>query len=254
LYCKKTISKKLSNMKFLGITLSLLTASSCNAFAPTIIGVSRAQALNAETLEGWKIDGKIKPVNNFILIRKKENAVETDSGILISDKAQIVKTEGTVVDVGPGKQHPDSGIPFPMPVEAGDNVVYGQFDGTEVLIDGVTHSLIRDDDILVKFNGDTLSEENVVVVNDGLLVFVETKQTETSGGLVIGASSTSQKRPSTGVVTKVGPGRMVASGELSPMNAEVGDQVKFMDFAGNEIKIGDREFSVVKMGEVLAKF
>lgn len=86
LYCKKTISKKLSNMKFLGITLSLLTASSCNAFAPTIIGVSRAQALNAETLEGWKIDGKIKPVNNFILIRKKENAVETDSGILISDK------------------------------------------------------------------------------------------------------------------------------------------------------------------------
>jgi chaperonin GroES len=141
-----------------------------------------------------------------------------------------------------------------MPVEAGDNVVYGQFDGTEVLIDGVTHSLIRDDDILVKFNGDTLSEENVVVVNDGLLVFVETKQTETSGGLVIGASSTSQKRPSTGVVTKVGPGRMVASGELSPMNAEVGDQVKFMDFAGNEIKIGDREFSVVKMGEVLAKF
>ncbi len=140
-----------------------------------------------------------------------------------------------------------------MPVEAGDSVVYGKFDGTEISIDGVTHSLIRDTDILVKFKDGPLSEDNVEVVNDCLLVFVETKQTETSGGLILGSGS-GDKRPSTGVVTKVGPGKMIASGELSPMNVEVGDSVKFMDFAGNEIKIGDKEFSVVKMSEVLAKF
>ena len=169
-------------------------------------------------------------------------------------KAKIVKTEGLVVDVGPGKQHADSGILFPMPVEKGDNVIYGKYDGTEVSIDGETHSLIRDDDILVKFNGDALTEESVEVVNDGILVFVETKQMETSGGLLLGSSSSSENRPSTGVVTKVGPGRMIASGEMSPMNVEIGDRVKFMDFAGNEVKIGDKEYSVVKMGEVLAKF
>ncbi len=141
-----------------------------------------------------------------------------------------------------------------MPVAPGDNVVYGQYDGTEVKVDGVLHSLIRDDDILVKFSGDELTEESVDVVNDGILVFVETKEQSTSSGLILSTGGGDSKRPSTGEVVKVGPGRMGASGDLLPMNVSVGDQVKFMDFAGNEVKIGDKEYSVVKMPEVFAKF
>lgn len=168
-------------------------------------------------------------------------------------QSKIIKTEGVVEGVGPGKTHPDSGIPFPMPVESGDCVVYGKYDGTEIVVDGESYSLIRDSDILVKFKGDTLTEESVEVINDNLLVFVETKQESTAGGLLLAASN-DQKRPSTGTVIKVGPGRMIESGELGLMNVNVGDKVKFMDFAGNEIKIGDKDYSVVKMPEVLAKF
>jgi chaperonin GroES len=168
-------------------------------------------------------------------------------------QAKVVKTEGLVVEVGPGKLHPDSGKPFPMPVEEGDSVIYGKYDGTELVIDGDTHSLIRDDDILVKFKGSPLSEANAEVVNENVLVLVETKEVESSGGLILGSGS-DQKRPSTGVVVKLGPGRMVESGEFIPMNVKVGDQIKFMDFAGNEIKIGEKEYSVVKMPEILAKF
>jgi chaperonin GroES len=140
-----------------------------------------------------------------------------------------------------------------MPVEEGDSVIYGKYDGTELVIDGDTHSLIRDDDILVKFKGSPLSEANAEVVNENVLVLVETKEVESSGGLILGSGS-DQKRPSTGVVVKLGPGRMVESGEFIPMNVKVGDQIKFMDFAGNEIKIGEKEYSVVKMPEILAKF
>lgn len=165
-----------------------------------------------------------------------------------------MKTEGTVVDVGPGKPHPDSGILYPMPVETGDSVVYGKYDGTEVVLDGEKHSLIRDTDILVKFKDGPLSEENVEVVNDSLLVEVQTREEETSGGLLLAAKKDDTQRPSTGVVVKVGPGKMAENGELMPMNVAAGDNVKFMDFAGNEIKIGDKEYSVVKMPEVLAKF
>ena len=43
---------------------------------------------------------------------------------------------------------------FDMPVSPGDGVLYGQFDGTEIDLDGVKHTLIRDDDILVKYYGD----------------------------------------------------------------------------------------------------
>ncbi len=144
-----------------------------------------------------------------------------------------------------------------MPVTPGDNVIYGKYDGTEVSIDGKAYSLIRDDDILVKYDSgsEQLTQESVQVVNDCVLVSVQTKDETTSSGLIISSGSGDDKRrPSTGVVVKVGPGRMVASGELSPMAVEVGDEVKFLDFAGNEVRIGDDDYSVVKMSEILAKF
>ena len=56
------------------------------------------------------------------------------------------------------------------------------------------------------------------------------------------------------VVVKVGPGKMGADGKLLPMDISVGDQVKFRDFAGNEVDIGTEEFSVVKIMDILAKF
>ena len=99
-----------------------------------------------------------------------------------------------------------------------------------------------------------MSEENVEMINDKVLVYVKTRELQTSGGLILGSSTSDQKRPSTGTVVKVGPGKIAASGELIPMNVEVGDEVKFMDFAGNEIKIGDNDYSVVQMPEILAKF
>ena len=68
------------------------------------------------------------------------------------------------------------------------------------------------------------------------------------------ASSSKQSKPSTGSVVKVGPGKMAGDGALLPMNVAIGERVKFMDFAGNNVEIDGEEYSVVKMEEVLAKF
>ena len=168
------------------------------------------------------------------------------------------KTEGTVITVGPGKPHQESGILYPMPVAAGDNVIYGQYDGTKFEMNGETHALIRDDDILIKFTGDKLSLESVEVVNDYVLVYVFTQGEEktTSGGLYLASSkSDDQSRPSTGEVVKVGPGRMDIDGNIMSMaGLQEGDQVKFRDYAGNEVKIGNKEYSVVRVTDVIAKF
>lgn len=75
-------------MKFLGISLSLLSIAGCSAFAPSNMGVSRTPALNAKTLEGWKVNGLVKPANNFILIKKTEDESETESGILLSNQVR----------------------------------------------------------------------------------------------------------------------------------------------------------------------
>jgi chaperonin GroES len=143
-----------------------------------------------------------------------------------------------------------------MPVVPGECVVYGKYDGTEIDYDGKKCALIRDEDILVKWsNAEALSRENAEVVGDTVLVRVtDSKEEETSSGLVIAASAKKGSKPSTGEVVKVGPGRMAGNGEIMRIDIEEGDMVKFRDFAGNEVTIGGEEYSVVRMGDILAKF
>lgn len=207
-----------------------------------------------KTLDGRKIAGDIEPLNNFLLVKSAQVQEETDGGILLTGKAKIKKTEGTVVSVGPGKTHHDSGIVFDMPVVVGDGVVYGQYDGTEIDISGTKHTLIRDDDILVKFTGGELTLDTVNVNRDNVLVKIEKKETETEGGILIAQTSKTENRPSTGEVFKVGPGKMASNGELMVMEVSVGDMVKFRDYAGMDVLIEDKEYSVVRMADVLAKF
>ncbi len=169
-------------------------------------------------------------------------------------QAKIKKTEGTVISVGPGKTHQESGLLFPMPVAPGEGVVYGKYDGTEVEYNGEKHTLIRDDDILVKFDGDRLTLDTAEVVSDNVLVKVEENNDEMASGLLIAATTKKGGKPSTGEVVKVGPGRMASNGAIMTVDINVGDMVKFRDFAGNEVDIEGGEYAVVKMTDILAKF
>jgi chaperonin GroES len=213
-----------------------------------------ATAEESHNLEGRTITGPLKPLNNFVLVRVAKSDDQTSGGILLTAKAKAKKTEGTVVAVGPGRAHPESGYLLTIPVQPGEGVVYGKYDGTEVEYDGEKHSLIREEDILVKYTSNQLTLDSVEVLNDNVLVYVEPKEEETSSGLLIASSSTSKKKPSTGLVAKVGPGRRTMTGSLTPMEVTVGDMVKFRDFAGNEVKIDEKEYTVVRMTDILAKF
>lgn len=241
--------------KLLSIVTAVTSLSipGCHAFVAP--GSARANDVRlGAKLEGRDIDGALKPTNNFILVKLADIEDETEGGILLTGTAKIKKTEGTVISVGPGRTHQESGLLFPMPVAEGDGVVYGKYDGTEVDYEGEKHTLIRDDDVLVKFSGEKLTLESADVVSDNVLVKVDNSEEETSSGLVIAATSKKGSKPSTGVVVKVGPGRMASNGEIMTVDISVGDMVKFRDFAGNEVKIGADEFAVVKMTDILAKF
>jgi len=206
------------------------------------------------TLEGRLIEGELRPTNNFVLVKKAAAIEETAGGIVLAGRSKIVKTEGTVVSAGPGRTHQESGAVVKMPVVPGDGVVFGKYDGTELEYNGEKHTLIRDDDILVKFTGSELTLDSVDVTSDNILVYVETKEEETSGGLLIAASASKGSKPSTGEIVKIGAGRMARNGELMEMDVAVGDMVKFRDFAANEVKIEDKEYAVVRFPDLLAKF
>lgn len=241
-------------MKLLAATSALLALKGVLCFT---VHTDFSRATNTRCnlkVDGRTIEGDLKPTNNFVLVKIAEAQEQTEGGILLAGKAKIKKTQGTVVSVGPGKTHPDSGAVIGIPVQAGEGVVYGKYDGTEIDLDGAKHTLIRDDDILVKFTGSDLKIETADVVRDNVLVYVEKKEISTEGGILIAKSSKSESRPSTGKVVKVGPGRYSTNGELMAMEVEEGDMVKFRDFAGNEVNIGGEEYSVVKMVDILAKF
>jgi chaperonin GroES len=235
----------------------------------TIAAATAATTTTTTTLDGRKIQGDLTPLNNFILVRAAKAIEETTGGILLTGKAKQVKSEGVVVAVGPGKTHPDSGILIPMPVVPGNHVVYGKYDGTELDISGTKHTLIRDDDILIIYTSDTLENlDTVQVVRDRVLVHVERKDgtSATEGGILIAASTSQSAKPSTGQVVKMGPGKVMANGQvMNPMVdggngdddrfvLQLDDYVKFRDYAGNEVEIAGEEYTVVQMADILAKF
>lgn len=241
-------------MRF-SIGLFSLLVASASAFAPTSTFSSSSTTCLSVKIDGRTVNsGTVVPTNNFILVKVAPPKEETEGGILLTGKSKVTKTEGTVVSTGPGKTHPDTGAIFEMPVNAGDNVVYGQYDGTEIDIDGELHTLIRDDDVLVKFSGESLSLESCDVIRDSVLVYVETKETATEGGILLAQIKSAESRPSTGKVIKVGPGRFSTGGDLMEMEIEEGDFIKFRDFAINEVEIDGEDYNVVSAQDVLAKF
>jgi hypothetical protein len=76
------------------IQLATIFSSSISltqAFAPNSNNAATIRTdttLHAETLEGWKVNGQIKPVNNFILIEKAKEQSESDGGILLSNSVR----------------------------------------------------------------------------------------------------------------------------------------------------------------------
>ena len=58
----------------------------------------------------------------------------------------------------------------------GDSVLYGKFDGMSVAYDGLPHVLIRDEDILLTWQGPAMTVAAVQTVRDRILVKVKKAQ------------------------------------------------------------------------------
>lgn len=74
----------------------------------------------------------------------------------------------------------------------------------------------------------------------------------TEGGIVLPGSA--QEKPARGIVEAVGPGRMDKGGKRVASAVKKGDEVMYGKYAGNEVKIGDKEFKIIKESELLVKF
>jgi len=76
-----------------------------------------------------------------VLVEPAPAEQKTASGIIIPDTAKEKPLRGTVIAAGSGKKDE------PMSVKVGDSVLYGQYAGTEIKIDGSTYLIMRESDI-----------------------------------------------------------------------------------------------------------
>ncbi|MFM6965505.1 MAG: co-chaperone GroES [Sphingomonadales bacterium] len=84
---------------------------------------------------------KFKPLADRVLVEPAPAEQKTASGIIIPDTAKEKPLRGTVVAAGSGKKEE------PMSVKVGDSILYGQYAGTEIKIDGQTFLIMRESDI-----------------------------------------------------------------------------------------------------------
>lgn len=82
-----------------------------------------------------------KPLADRVLIEPAPAEQKTASGIIIPDSAKEKPLKGKIIAAGNGK--PDE----PMTVKVGDDVLFGQYSGTEIKLDGTTYMIMRESDI-----------------------------------------------------------------------------------------------------------
>ena len=88
-----------------------------------------------------------RPLHDRVLVRPLDGEEKTAGGIIIPDTAKEKPSEGKIIAVGPGAKTEDGKI-LPMEVKVGDLVLFGKWSGTEVKIDGVEYSIMKESDIM----------------------------------------------------------------------------------------------------------
>ncbi len=90
---------------------------------------------------------KLQPLNDRVIVKRKEAELTTTSGIIIPDTAKEKPQEGEVLAVGKGRIKEDGSV-IALDVKPGDRVLFGKYSGNEIKIDGEELIMMREDDIL----------------------------------------------------------------------------------------------------------
>ena len=90
---------------------------------------------------------KIRPLGDRLVVERIEQDTKTAGGIIIPDTAKEKPKQGKVIAVGAGKKDKD-GKRLPINVEVGDIVLFTQWAGNEVKIEGTEYLILQEENVL----------------------------------------------------------------------------------------------------------
>ena len=88
----------------------------------------------------------LKPLHDRVVVKAAESEDVTKGGIYLPDTAKEKPQRGEVIAVGPGKT--ENGQLVKPQVKKGDQVLYGKYSGTEVIVDDEEYLIVRESDIM----------------------------------------------------------------------------------------------------------
>ncbi len=87
-------------------------------------------------------------------------------------------------------------------------------------------------------------------LQDRLVIKRLEEEEKTKGGIII--PDAAKEKPQEGRVIAVGDGKVLESGQRSPLSVKVGDKILFGKYSGTEIKIDGEEHLILREDDVLA--
>jgi chaperonin GroES len=88
----------------------------------------------------------IRPLHDRVVVRRLEEETTSAGGIVLPDSAAEKPSQGEVLSVGSGKVL-DNGDVQAMDVNVGDTVIFGQYGGSTVKIDGEELLILTESEI-----------------------------------------------------------------------------------------------------------
>jgi len=86
-------------------------------------------------------------------------------------------------------------------------------------------------------------------LHDRILVRRIEAEEKTAGGIII--PDTAKEKPQEGEVIAAGPGARDDSGQLQPLDVQVGDRILFGKWSGTEIRLDGEDLLIMKESDVM---
>lgn len=88
----------------------------------------------------------IRPLRDHVVVRRKDEEATSAGGIVLPGSAKEKPNQGEVIAIGPGAVD-DSGNVRAVDVKIGDTVLFGQYSGNAVKIDGEEVIIMKESEI-----------------------------------------------------------------------------------------------------------
>ena len=92
----------------------------------------------------------------------------------------------------------------------------------------------------------------LIPLGDKVVLRRAESESKTAGGIVL--PDTARDKPQRGEVVAVGDGHVKKDGTRVPLTVREGDRVIFSSYAGDEIKVGDEEYLLLRESDILATY